>query len=194
MAARGVDVSYETIRCWTIKFGPLIARRLKKRRPAPSPRWHLDGVVCNIGGKRMFLWRAVDDEGEVLDVLVQRRRDTEAALKLLRRLLHNQPVEPQTITTDGLSSYGAALDQLDLKHLHRPGRLRENNRIENSHLRIRRRERQQQRFKSQASAQRFLTTHATIYNTFNIQRHLISRPTLRRFRADAASAWAAAIA
>jgi len=99
-------------------------------------------MVCSIGGKRMYLWRAVDDEGEVLDVLVQRRRDKEAALKLLRRLLHNQPVEPQTITTDGLAPYGAALDQLDLRHLHRPGRLRENNRIENSHLPIRRRERQ----------------------------------------------------
>ena len=148
MAARGVDVSYETIRCWTIKFGPLIASRLKRRRPVPSPRWHLDEVVCRIGGKRRFLWRAVDDEGGVLDVLVQRRRDTGAALKLLKRLLHNQPVEPETITTDGLASYGAALDQLDLRHLHRPGRLRENNRIENSHLPIRRRERQQQRFKS----------------------------------------------
>ena len=194
MAARGVDVSYETIRCWTIKFGPLISRRLRKKRRPPSPRWHLDEMVCNIGGKRVFLWRAVDDEGEVLDVLVQRRRDTEAALKLLRRLLHNQPVEPQTITTDGLASYGAALDQLDLRHLHRPGRLRENNRAENSHLPIRRRERQQQRFKSQASAQRFLTTHAAIYNTFNIQRHLISRHTLRRFRAEAESVWAAAVA
>ncbi len=192
MAARGVDVSYETIRCWTIKFGPLIARRLKKRRWPPSPRWHLDEVVCSIGGKRMFLGRAVDDEGEVLDVLVQRRRDTEAALKLLKRLLRNQPVEPQTITTDGLASYGAALDHLDLRHLHRPGRLRENNRIENSHLPIRRRERQQQLFKSRASAQRFLTTHAAIYNTFNTQRHLISRPTLRLFRADADAAWAAA--
>ena len=193
MAARGVDVSYETIRCWTIKFGPLIARRLRKRRWPPTPRWHLDEVVCNIGGKRMFLWRAVDDEGEVLDVVVQRRRDTEAALKLLRRLLHNQPVEPQTITTDGLASYGAALEQLDLRHLHRPGRLRENNRIENSHLPIRRRERQQQRFKSQASAQRFLTTHAAIYHTFNIHRHSISRPTLRRFRAEADAAWAMAV-
>jgi transposase-like protein len=194
MAARGVDVSYETIRCWTIKFGPLIARRLRKKRSPPSPHWHLDEVVCNIGGKRTFLWRAVDDEGEVLDVLVQRRRDTEAAVKLLRRLLRNQPLEPQTITTDGLASYGAALNQLDLRHLHRPGRLRENNQIENSHLPIRRRERQQQGFKSQASAQRFLTTHAAIYNTFNIQRHLISRPTLRRFRADADAAWAAAVA
>ncbi|PZO02664.1 MAG: IS6 family transposase, partial [Alphaproteobacteria bacterium] len=93
-----------------------------------------------------------------------------------------------------LASYGAALDQLNLRHLHRPGRLRENNRIENSHLPIRRRERQQQRFKSQASAQRFLTTHAAIYNTFNTQRHLISRPTLRHFRAEADAAWAAAFA
>ena len=101
--------------------------------------------------------------------------------------------EPQTITTDGLLSYGAALDRLELRHLHRPGRLRENNRAENSHLPIRRRERQQQRFKSQASAQRFLTTHAAIYTSFNVQRHLISRPTLRLFRADADAAWAAAI-
>ena len=194
LAQRGIEVSYETIRCWTIEFGPQIARRLKKRRAAPTPRWRLDEMVCWIGGKRMYLWRAVDDEGEVLDLVVQRRRDTEAALRPFKRLLHNQPVEPETITTDGLLSYGAALDQLDLRHLHRPGWLRENNRAENSHLPIRRRERQQQRFKSQASAQRFLTTHAAIYNTFNIQRHLISRPTLRRFRAEAVTVWAAAVA
>ena len=169
LAQRGIEVSYETIRCWTIKFGPLIAIRLRRRRPAPSPRWHLDELVCCIGGKRTYLWRAVDDEGEALDLVVQRRRDTEVALRLLKRLLHNQPVEPTSITTDGLPSYGAALERLDLRHLHRPGRLRENNRVENSHLPIRRRERQQQRFKSQASAQRFLTTHAAIYNTFNNQ-------------------------
>jgi len=141
MAQRGIDVTYETIRCWTIKFGPLIARRLKKRRGSPTGRWHLDEMVCKIGGRRMYLWRAVDDEGEVLDVIVQRRRDTEAALKLMRRLLRNQPVEPETITTDGLASYGAALEQLELRHLHRPSRLRDNNRVENSHLPIRRRER-----------------------------------------------------
>ncbi len=154
----------------------------------------MDEMVCKIGGRRMYLWRTVDDEGEVLNVIVQRRRDTEAALKLLKRLIRNQPVEPESITTDGLALYGAALDQLEMRHLHSPGRLRDSSRVENSHLPIRRRERQQQRFKSQASTQRFLTTHAAIYNTFNIQRHLISRSTLRRFRADAYTAWVAAVA
>ena len=140
----------------------------------------------------MYLWRAVDDEGEVLDLVVQRHRDTQAALKLLGRLLRNQAIEPERITTDGLASYGAALRELGLTQIHRPGRLQENNRVENSHLSIRRRERQQHRFKSQASAQRVLTTHAAIYNTFNVQRHLISRPTLPRFRAEADAAWVAA--
>ena len=139
LAPRGIEVSYETIRCWTRKFGPLIARRLKKQRPSPSPRWHLDEMVCWIAGRRMYLWRAVDDEGEVLDVVVQRRRDNEAALKLLGRLLRNQPVEPEWITTDGLASYGSALRELGLGDIHRPGRLRENNRAENSHKPIRRR-------------------------------------------------------
>lgn len=113
---------------------------------------------------------------------------------MLGRIPRNQPVEPERITTDGLASDGSALRELGLAHLHSPGRLRENNRVENSHLPIRRRERQQQRFKSQASAQQFLTTHAGIYNTFNLQRHLISRPTLRRFRAEADAAWEAATA
>ena len=104
LAQRGMEVSYETVRCWTIKFGPLIARRLRKRRPPPGPRWHLDEMVCRIGGKRMFLWRAVDDEGEVLDLVVQPRRDTAAAPKLLHRLLQSQPVLPESIVTDGLAS------------------------------------------------------------------------------------------
>ena len=192
LAARGIEVSYETIRCWTRKFGPQFARRLKKLRPAPSPRWHLDEMVCTVGGRRMYLWRAVDDEGEVLDLVMQRKRDTEAALNLLRRLLRNQPVEPQSITTDGLASYPAALASLDLLHLHRPGCLRENNRAENSHLPIRRRERKQQGFKSQASAQRFLSSHAAVYNTFYTARHLTSRGTLRSFRSAAFEAWSQA--
>ena len=189
LAQRGIDVSYETIRCWTIKFGPQIARRLKHRRLAPSPRWHLDEMVCKVGGKRMYLWRAGDDEGEVLDLVMQRERDTGAALKLLRRLFRNQPVEPTAIVTDGLTSYGSALRELGLQHIHRPGRLRENNRAENSHLAIRKHERQQQGFKSKASAQRFLTTQASIYSTFYTARHLISRRTLKSFRAEAHDVW-----
>lgn len=192
LAERGIDVSYETIRCWTIKFGPQIARNLKRLRSPPSPRWHLDEMVCKVGGRRMYLWRAVDDEGEVLDLVMQRNRDTDAALKLLRRLLRNQPVAPESITTDGLKSYPAALTILGLGHIHRPGRLRENNRAENSHLPIRRRERKMQGFKSGPSAQRFLTTHASVYNTFYTQRHLTPRRTLREFRAAAFEAWSGA--
>ncbi len=107
LAQRGINVSYETIRCWTIKFGPRIAANLRRRKQPPSPRWHLDEMVCSIGGERMFLWRAVDDEGEVMDMIVQKRRDTGAALKLLRRLLRNQRVEPESFVTDGLKSYAS---------------------------------------------------------------------------------------
>jgi putative transposase len=194
LAERGVEASYETIRRWARKFGPATARRLKALRPKPSPRWHLDEMVCRVGGKHVYLWRAVDDEGEVLDILVQRRRDADAAKKFLTRLLRGQPIEPERITTDGLRSYAAALRDLERSHLHLSGGIRENNRVENSHLPIRQRERRMQGFKSPASAQRFLATHAAVYNTFNLQRHLISRPTLRRFRAEAGAAWAAATA
>jgi len=189
MVQRGVDVTYEAIRCWTIKFGPQIAANLKRRRQSPSPRWHLDEMVCSIKGERWYLWRAVDDEGEVLDLVMQRERNTAAALKILRRLLRNQPVAPESIVTDGLASYGAALEQLHLRHLHHPGRLRENNRAENSHLSIRRRERKQQGFKSRGSAQRFLTTHAAVYNNFTIHPHLNSRRTMRQLRTCAAREW-----
>lgn len=103
LALRRIDFSYETIRCWIIKFGPKYARCLKRRRPAQLPRWHLDKMVSSTGGKRMYLWRAVGRDSEVLDLVVQRQRDTEAALRLLHRHLHNQPVELETITTDGLA-------------------------------------------------------------------------------------------
>ena len=140
----------------------------------------------------MHLWRAVDDEGEVLDVLVQKRRNKHAALKLLRRLLKNQGIHPEVIVTDKLASYRAAAKSLGLTARHQPGGMRENNRAENSHLAIRRRERKQQKFKSQSSAQRFLSTHTAVYNTYNLQQHLISRPGLRRLRSQADEAWAAA--
>ena len=194
LAQRGIEVSREAIRCWVIKFGPLIAANLRRRRAVPTGRWHLDEMAVKVGGRRMWLWRAVDDEGEVLDVLVQKRRNAGAAYKLLRRLLRNQGIHPETVTTDKLASYRAPMRTLGLLDRHRPGGMRANNRAENSHLPIRRRERKQQKFKSKGSAQRFLASHAAIYNTFNLQPHLISRPGLRTLRAAAHQAWEEAAA
>jgi len=150
-------------------------------------------MVVRIGGKRMYLWRAVDDEGEVLDVLVQRRRDKSAARKLMRKLLKKHGFAPTVIVTDKLRSYASAFRDIGLSARHEQG-LRKNNRAENSHLPVRRRERKLQRFKSPGSAQRFLSAHAAVYNTFNLQRHLISRRTLRIFRAEATDQWNAAVA
>src|SRR6202030_1396395 len=193
LTERGLDVSYETVRSWVLKFGPVIARRLRRRRPRPSDRWHLDEMVVRIAGKRMYLWRAVDHEGEVLDMLVQRRRDKRAALRLMRKLVRKQGFAPKLLTTDKLGSYGSAFRQLRLACPHEQG-LRKNNRAENSHQVVRRRERKMQRFKSAGSAQRFLGLHAAVYNTFNLQRHIISRSTLRIFRAEAAAQWQGSVA
>ena len=192
LAERGIDVSYETVRCWAEKFGRAIAANIRRTRPHPGSVWHLDEMVVRINGKRMFMWRAVDAEGEVLDVLVQKCRNKRAAQRLLRKLLRKQSYAPDEIVTDGLASYGAALETLGGRSIHRPGRLRDNNRAENSHLSVRRRERKMQRFKSQGQAQRFVSTHGAIYNLFNLQRHLISRSTLRTFRANAMAGWMAA--
>ena len=193
LAERGLDVSYETIRRWVLKFGPLFAKELRRRRPRPTSRWHLDEMAVLIGGRRFWLWRAVDDEGEVLDLLVQRRRDARAAAKLMRRLLKKQGFAPDVLVTDKLRSYGAAKTQLRLSARHEQG-LRKNNRAENSHLPLRRRERKMQRFKSPGSAQRFLSVHAVVQNTFNVQRHLVSRNTLRALRGEAFQNWRAASA
>lgn len=192
LAQRGIEVSYETIRMWTIKFGPLIASNLRSRKGQSSGRWHLDEMMIKISGRRMYLWRAVDDEGEVLDVLVQKRRNAHAAYKLLRRLPKNQGIQPQSVTTDKLGSYRVAMTKLGISARHRTGGSLGNNRAENSHLPIRRRERKQQKFKSQGSAQRFLSTYGAVYNTFNLQPHLISRHGHRILRGRAHDAWAMA--
>ena len=188
LSQRGIDVSYETVRRWSFKFGLSYARKLRRSHPRADTRWHLDEVFVSINGKNIYLWRVIDCEGEVLDVLVQSRRNKKAALKLMRKLLKAQGFAPTIVVTDKLPSYRAALETLGMKRIHITGG-RSNNRAENSHLPIRQRERRMQRFKSAGSAQRFLSTHAAIYNTFNVQRHLISRRTLRQFRAAAMERW-----
>ena len=146
-----------------------------------------------IQGRIHYLWRAVDDEGEVLDVIVQSRRDRKAALKLLRRLLKRQGFVPDAIVTDRLRSYGAALRDLGLADRHVAGG-RSNNRAEVSHQPTRQRERQRRRFRSPGSAQRFLATHAAVYNHHNVQRHLVSRRTMKTLRAEAFATWREVVA
>tara|TARA_R110002020_G_scaffold379051_5_gene590087 strand:+ start:1658 stop:2359 length:702 start_codon:yes stop_codon:yes gene_type:complete len=188
MLERGVDVTYETIRRWVDKFGSTFAKRIRLRAEPPSPVWHLDEVYTKIDGEMVYLWRAVDNEGTVLDVVVQRRRDTKAALRLLRKLLKNQGIKPTRMVTDRLGSYGAALKLLGIKHLQDVGG-RKNNRAECSHVPIRRRERKSQRFRSVMNAQKMLSAYGQIYNLFNHRRHLISRNTLRKFRSQADTEW-----
>ena len=189
LAERGIVVTYESVRRWVLIFGPAIARRLRARRPRPHGRWHLDEMVVRIGGQQMYLWRAVDAEGEVLDVLLQAKRDTKAARKLMRKLLKKQGVMPDEWITDKNPSYGAALREQKLTRAAHTRRKRANNRAESSHVPVRRRERKLQRFKSPRSAQRFLSMHAATYNTFTVPRHLVSARTHRLFRAEAFGAW-----
>jgi putative transposase len=153
LAERGIEVSYETVRRWVNHFGSAIATDLRKRRPKPHATWHLDEVYIKIDGRLVYLWRAVDAEGEVLDVLVQSKRDKRAALKLMRKLLKKMTFVPDKLVTDDLRSYGAACRDLGISHRHERGRWR-NNRAENSHQPTRRRERKMQGFKSAGSAQR----------------------------------------
>ena len=188
LAERGIILSYETVRRWVSHFGPMIAADLRKRRPKPHTIWHLDEVYLKIDGRLVYLWRAVDAEGEVLDVLVQTKRNKAAALKLMRKLLKKYGCVPEAVVADDLRSYGAAARDLAIEHRHRTGRWR-NNRAENSHQPTRRRERKMQGFKSVGSAQRFLSTHAAAHNTFNVQRHLTSASTHRAFRASAMNTW-----
>src|SRR5271169_5404847 len=193
LAERGLDVSYETVRRLVLKFGPLFAKELRRRRHRPTSQWHLDEMAVMIAGRQFWLWRAVDDEGEVLDLPVQRRRDKRAAATLMRKLLKKQGFAPKVLVTDKLRSYAAAKAEMGLSARHEQG-LRKNNRAENSHQPIRRREHKMQRFKSPGSAQRFLSVHAAVHNNFNIQRHLTSRNTLRVLRGESFETWRAATA
>jgi putative transposase len=193
LAERGIAVSYETVRRWVNHFGPKIAAHLRKRRPKPHATWHLDEVYLKIDGRMVYLWRAVDAEGEVLDVLVQSKRNKHAALKLMRKLLKKYAFAPERLVTDDLRSYAPAARDLGIEHLHERGRWR-NNRAENSHQPTRRRERKMQRFKSAGSAQRFLSAHAAVYNTFNVQRHLTSAQSHRVLRAAAMTTWREVVA
>src|SRR6202049_2178050 len=188
LAERGIVVSYETVRRWVNHFGPMIAAHLRKRRPKPHATWHLDEVYLKIDGRVVCLWRAVDAEGEVLDVLVQSKRNKHAALKLMRKLLKKYAFAPERLVTDDLRSYRAAARELGIERRHERGQWN-NNRAENSYQPTRRRERKMQRFKSQGSAQKFLSTHAAVYNTLNVQRHLTSAQTHRALRAVAMDTW-----
>ncbi len=163
LAERGIDVSNETVRRWFLKFGRLIACNLRHGRPRASARWHLDEMVIKIRGRNHWLWRAVDDEGEVLDFLVQLRRSAKSARRLPRKLLKKLGFSPKRITTDKLKSYSVAIRKERLTVVHDQGLLA-NNRAENSHQPMRRRERKQQRFKLPGSAQRFLSIHAAVNN------------------------------
>ena len=188
LAERGIFVTHESIRRWCIKFGADFARRLRRRRPRPGDTWHLDEVFIRINGVLHYLWRAVDQNGVVLDILVQGQRNANAAKRFFRRLLKGLRYKPRRLITDGLRSYGVAHRELlpDVRH-RKSGYL--NNRAENSHRPTRRRERQMQRFKSSAQAQRFLSAHSIIYGHFRPRRHLMTAARYRRDRATAFRIW-----
>jgi transposase-like protein len=191
LAERGLDISYETVRRWFLKFGSTIAANLRRTRPRPGDHWHLDEMVIVIQQKRYWFWRAVDNEGEVLDFLVQSRRDAKVAKNLMKKRLKKQGFAPSRVVTGKLRSYAAAYRAIGLSAEHDRG-LRANNRAENSHQPVRRRERKLQRFKSPGSAQRFLSIHAATYNTFYHQGHLLKRPMFKELRTASFDTWKAA--
>ena len=185
LAERGIQVSYEAIRLWCRKFGPLLARELRRRHPRRrGDKWFLDEVALTMNKRRYWLWRAVDQDGTVLDILVQSRRDQHAAERFLRRVLEGEDdAEPRVVVTDKLASYPPALRRVLPNSEHRRHK-RLNNRAENSHRPVRKRERAMQRFKSPEQAQRFLETFSAVCNQFRPRRHRLSaeryRQTMRR--------------
>ena len=189
LAARGIVVSHETVRQWALRFGQEFANRIRRRLPCAGDKWHLDEVVIKIAGVKHWLWRAVDQTGMVLDVLVQSRRDKHAAKRLLRKLLRRQGQPPRVLITDKLASYPAGKNELmpGVEHRRHKGL---NNRAENSHQPTRRRERQMKRFKSPGQAQRFLSAHDQINNLFHLRRDHMTAAEYRAARARAFEMWA----
>jgi putative transposase len=185
---RGIVVSYETVRRWGLKFGPAYARRLRRKTPNRRDIWHLNEVVVTISGKKHWLWRAVDQDGYVLDEIVQGRRDTKAVKRLLRRLLRKQGCPPRRMITDKLGSYAAARRQImpDVEHRSHKGL---NNRAENSHLPFRRRERVMQGFRSPRYLQRFVSVFSAVRNLFVPPRSGRSAPATRLHRLTAMAEW-----
>src|ERR687884_1190029 len=191
LAARGITVSHETVRQWGLKFGQAFANEIRRRLPRAGDKWHLDEVQITIAGKKHWLWRAVDQDGLVLDVLVQSRRDKKAAKRLLRKLLKKQRRPPRVMVTDKLASYPAAKRELmpGVEHRRHEGL---NNRAENSHQPTRRRERQMKRFESARQAQLFLSAHDQTNNLFHLHRDHLPAAEYRAVRARAFAIWAEA--
>ncbi len=188
---RGIDICHETVRFWWNRFGPMFAAEIKKRRihgRSYSPwRWHLDEVFVRINGETHYLWRAVDHEGEVLEVFATKRRNRKAALKFLKRAMKHYG-HPKVIVTDRLRSYRAAMNVIGNAAKQQCDRWL-NNRAENSHQPFRRREGAMARFRDVKTLQKFASAHASIHNHFNHDRHLISRETFRQTRSAALAEW-----
>ena len=194
LAERGIDICHETVRLWWNRFGPMFAAEIRRKRVnhmrAYTPwRWHLDEVFVKINGEMHYLWRAVDHEGEVLESFVTKTRDKAAALKFIKKAMKRHG-KPRTIVTDRLRSYGAAMKEIGNADRQQTGR-RLNNRVENSHLPIRRRERAMLRFRRMKTLQKFSAVHAAFHNHFNQDRHLISRDDYKDRRSAALAEWKA---
>ena len=193
LAERGITVSYEAIRLWCIKFGALYARRLKRKHRGYGDTFYIDEIFVKIIGKQHYLWRAVDQDGEVIDVYLQAKRDGAAAKRFFHRLLTRYGAEPRKIVTDKLRSYGVAHREVIPEAIHDTSQYA-NNRAEQSHEKTRVRERGMRRFKSTGQAQRFVTAHTAIHNLFNLGRHLVGAQHYRDLRVSAFSEWSRVVA
>jgi putative transposase len=189
LAERGIVVSYETIRSWCNKFGPAYARTIKKRRGSLGDTWYMDEVyIVTVRGERRYLWRAVDQDGDVLDILVQKRKNKQAAVRFFKKLMKGQGRSARLIVTDKLPSYGAARKVIMPTSMHCHERYA-NNRAEVSHEHTRTQERQMRRFKSPGQAQRFLAVHSQVHNLFRVGRHLLRAANYRLLRTRSFETW-----